>query len=315
MKHALLVSLGLLLFALPVLGDTIHVVQKGETLYSIARKYGLTLDTLLKDNGIAPENAGKINAGTRLTIRGASAAATSAPQVTPTAQVTPTPQPTTTYTVARNDTLWAISRRYGIQLAELLALNPGVSAEKLYPGVKLKVPAPPKPAAASPASTASGGTQPASTASGAAGSSGSTASAASATGTPRPATTASSDASLWPYPGPRTVSTDSHVPFIKIAGKAGDPVTAVASGTVRYVAPYRGYRNVVIIEAQALTGRGVYQFWYAGIDDVYVRAGDWVEKGATIARVGVDGIDGKAQVSFVVFQGQKVVDHTALDWQ
>ncbi len=58
-------------------------------------------------------------------------------------------------------------------------------------------------------------------------------------------------------------------------------------------------------------GRGrAYQFWYAGVDDVYVRAGEWVKKGATIARVATNGIDATPRVAFGVYRGATPIDHT-----
>src|SRR5690606_40925901 len=47
-------------------GVTIHVVQRGETLYSIAMEYGVTISDLARINGIV--NAGYIQVGQRLLV-------------------------------------------------------------------------------------------------------------------------------------------------------------------------------------------------------------------------------------------------------
>ena len=44
------------------------------------------------------------------------------------------------YTVVRGDTLWGIARRYGVALADLIALNPQIKNPNLiYPGQKVRV--------------------------------------------------------------------------------------------------------------------------------------------------------------------------------
>ena len=44
------------------------------------------------------------------------------------------------YTVARGDTLWALSRRYGVPLSRIIALNPQIRNPNLiYPGQKVRL--------------------------------------------------------------------------------------------------------------------------------------------------------------------------------
>ena len=44
------------------------------------------------------------------------------------------------YTVKKGDTLWGISRKYGVKLAAVIALNPGIKNPNLiYPGEKVRV--------------------------------------------------------------------------------------------------------------------------------------------------------------------------------
>jgi LysM repeat protein len=46
--------------------STVHKVQAGETLYRISRRYGLTIDQLLKYNKLTPET--KIHPGQELKL-------------------------------------------------------------------------------------------------------------------------------------------------------------------------------------------------------------------------------------------------------
>ena len=124
-----------------------------------------------------------------------------------------------------------------------------------------------------------------------------------------------SHSTLWPHPGHRTTVTNGRIRWTKIAGSLGDDITAVASGRVVWSAPYTGYGNVVIIEAVDREKTGTYRFWYAGNDMTYVRVGDWVEQGTVIATMGLDPFLGRPQLSFAVFKGLKVIDHTRLHWQ
>lgn len=66
-------------------GSIVHTVVEGDTLWSIATAYGVSINDILNLNGIADENA-IINIGQKLTIRAAQVTATPpAPEVTETA--------------------------------------------------------------------------------------------------------------------------------------------------------------------------------------------------------------------------------------
>ena len=108
MKKALIVAISLLLLINVVLAQetsnlTIHVVQRGETLFRIARTYGVTMDSLAQLNGIT--NINNIAVGQRLLIPTTGAGS---------------PQ---THTVQPGETLQSISGLYGISITDLAALN------------------------------------------------------------------------------------------------------------------------------------------------------------------------------------------------
>jgi LysM repeat protein len=65
------------------------------------------------------------------------------PGLTPVPPTSPTTPPTgnpSTYTVQRGDWIYALARRFGITVAALLAANPGVHPNLLYPGQVLTIP-------------------------------------------------------------------------------------------------------------------------------------------------------------------------------
>jgi len=87
----------------------VYIVQAGDTLYSLARRYGVTVADLVAANHIA--NPDLIYVGQRLTIPGGS--------------VLPTPTPRT-HIVQPGETLLGIALRYGVTMRALQAAN-GIS--------------------------------------------------------------------------------------------------------------------------------------------------------------------------------------------
>lgn len=89
-----------------------HMVKPGETLYSIAHSYSLSLSDLLKANPALKGNTG-IQIGQRLSIPTSS-------NTRPTASVTATAN---VHTVTKGETLYALCKRYGVSVAEIKQWN------------------------------------------------------------------------------------------------------------------------------------------------------------------------------------------------
>ena len=111
----------------PAAAASAHVVQRGETLSSIARRYGVSASALASANGVSDPRS--LRAGQRLRIPagGSTVAARSAPP------------PVRTYTVRRGDTLSSIARRHGVTVGELLAANE-LPDSRIRAGQRLRVP-------------------------------------------------------------------------------------------------------------------------------------------------------------------------------
>ncbi len=103
----------------------VYTVKSGDTLTSIAKKYGTTVDKIAKDNKIANPNI--IYPGQKLKITTKS---TSKP-VTVTKYVT--------YTVKSGDTLSAIANKYGTTVSKIAKDNNISNPDLIYPGQKLKI--------------------------------------------------------------------------------------------------------------------------------------------------------------------------------
>ncbi len=127
----------------------VHTVQRGENLYRIALRYGVTTQALAAANGIA--NPNRIYVGQRLVIPG------SGPAPSPSPTPAPAPSPSgQTYTVQRGDTLSAIALRYGVSMWALAQANGISNPSFIYVGQVLRIPGGGTPAPPSPPAPAGG---------------------------------------------------------------------------------------------------------------------------------------------------------------
>jgi N-acetylmuramoyl-L-alanine amidase len=101
-----------------------HLISPGETLYSIAARYGVNLDELARMNGIS--NPNMIYAGASLQIPGATFGSTTLEQVV--------------HVVVAGDSIYSIARQYGVPVESILASNGEVSnPDFIYPGQQILV--------------------------------------------------------------------------------------------------------------------------------------------------------------------------------
>ncbi len=106
----------------PDSSTTIHVVQRGETLFEIAQQYGTTVDAIATANSIA--DARFLDIGQRLLI--------------PKAQKN-TSGAVTTHTVQPGETLETLAIRYQTTATTLARLNSISHARQLYAGEEIRV--------------------------------------------------------------------------------------------------------------------------------------------------------------------------------
>ena len=115
-----------------------YTVQAGDTLWAIARKYGCSIAEIVTANSDRIKNPNLIHAGWQLKIPRSGATVTGS---TPDA-VLPENKKSGTYIVGQGDTLWAIARKCGCSVAEIISLNRELIHDPalIYPGWELKVP-------------------------------------------------------------------------------------------------------------------------------------------------------------------------------
>jgi LysM repeat protein len=102
-----------------------YTVQAGDTLYSIALRYGTTVEAIQSANGIV--NSAYIRVGQKLIIPGGS--------------VTPAPSTGgTTYVVQADDTLYSIAARFGKNVWDIVVANNLADPSLIYVGQTLIIP-------------------------------------------------------------------------------------------------------------------------------------------------------------------------------
>ncbi len=102
-------------------GEITHIVKPGETLFSIARLYGVDVSTLARANHIL--NPNHIYVGQRLVI-----------------PAQPAPPPAGVYVVKAGDTLYSIARYYGTTAWAIAQANGIYNLNYIYIGQRLVIP-------------------------------------------------------------------------------------------------------------------------------------------------------------------------------
>ena len=272
--------------------DITYKVEKGDTLYSISRKYQITVAELRTANNLSENDVIKV--GQKLIIPDADIGTAAALSSTKSAGNTAPAGKTVVITVQKGDTLYGIARKNGMSVADLMALNNLDSSSVIKVGQKLKV------------------------------TEGSSASSSGTTKTSEPAkagetvikindtapdtrtygTTVNADSNTkWPVASPKITQVKGKISGVQLSAKTNEPVLCIHEGTVMYVGVYRGFGQVVFVQSK--TGL-IYA--YTGLGSVKVRKGEYAVSGAELGTAGLDSISQKYQITFMVFQNGQPID-------
>ncbi|MBR1405179.1 MAG: LysM peptidoglycan-binding domain-containing M23 family metallopeptidase [Treponema sp.] len=284
--------------------DTLHEVQKGETLYSISKTYGVSVSAIQEANGLSDNG---IKVGQKIKIPDGAAPATakassSTPASSPAAASSTSSKTTApassdgTYVVQKGETWFGISKKYSISVADLQKLNGVGSDAALKVGQKIKVP------------TASGSTAVASAKSNTTSVSATKTTTAKvpdlAKNDPHTYSSKKADSSLvWPVKTDSIVYINGKVGGVSMAAKKDEEVKAIRAGTVMFSGSYRGFGNVVFIQSK--TG---HIYAYTGLGSIDVSKGDYINYSTEIGTAGIDTYTGKSQISLMVFQNGQPID-------
>jgi murein DD-endopeptidase MepM/ murein hydrolase activator NlpD len=252
--------------------DVIHIIQRGETIYTIARNYGVNSQEILTLNGI--EDPRKIQAGQRIRIPRESGAPPGAAIPAPAA-------PYLEYRVARGEAFYGISRRFGTTVAAIRAANSLNEDYVLKEGDMLRIPQ-------AAVAAASSGPTPASKDAAAL----------------RQTAPGKMDASVrWPVAAKELNYMTGKLYGVVLLGEQSEPVKSLTTGTVVSAGPYRGFGRVAIVQMT-----GGYLYVYGGCENLSVKEGDKVMPGTELGRLGVDAVSAKPQLFLLVYRNNNPID-------
>ncbi len=229
-------------------GQVVHKVENGETLYRVARQFGISVKTLMDANGITDPTSVKVGTILRIPGQGQSSSSSSARS---------TSSASGTHRVVAGDTYYSIARKYNISVNQLLSINNRTSKTVLKVGEVLAL---------------SGNTS-------------ATDMGIAVASTVTPSVRSRNIQSLpmvnnitWPVSG-RMVKHEGKQGGIKIQLSSPQDVRAVASGTVVYHGRYRELGPIVLVEHE-----GGYIYIYAGVSSSMLKVGDRIGVGDVLGR-------------------------------
>ncbi|WP_306249825.1 LysM peptidoglycan-binding domain-containing M23 family metallopeptidase [Parvularcula sp. IMCC14364] len=305
-------------------------VQPGDTVYALSRRCGIKANSIIAANQLPAPYA--LQVGQVLLIPGLGQPEIQQAQYTPPPQpqpAAPIPQPVSqprqqaaaqSYVVRPGNTLYSISRAYGLDVATVAIANGLTPPYTLSVGQRLTIPSAGQPTAAM---TQSAPTQPVSNANRntyvdpQAGSSYRREAAAPVPDAPKSVSYAVPEKSNsvrfdWPIQGmvvmgyglaPDGRRNDG----INIAAPVGTPIRATADGEVVYRgSDLEGYGNLLLVKHA-----GGWVSAYAHTDAMLVRKGENVRKGQVIAKVGTTGTVDQPQLHFELRHDLKPKDPLA----
>ena len=190
--------------------DVVHIIEKGETLYALSKKYNVPVSAILEKNNIS--DASKIKTGQKLII----------PQ--------PNDEKTGTYTVQKGDSLFGLAKKFGINFSELLRLNNLTQESVIKIGNTLKIPQSALSQAQREKTSAP-------------------ADSAANSSKEKPLKQADATL-LWPVPASKVSYLSGKIAGVVIDSKKGQSVKAVASGKVVSTGQHRGFGHVVFVQSK-----------------------------------------------------------------
>ncbi len=263
------------------------VVSRGDTLYSISRRYNVPLRDIIETNHMIPPY--RVYVGQTIKL--------------PSAKY---------HIVARGDTLYSISKRYNVDMSSISRLNDLDEPYTLAVGQKLILPGSlVEKSTQTTVKTASTTTQKTTTKKASSSSWWS-----SKKSTPKKATYTKptpvkkrKSKFLWPVKGPvisnfGTIGKGRNNDGINIKAPLGSTVKAADAGTIAYAGnELKGFGNLILIKHN--------DGWitaYAHNDKILVKKGQKVRKGEKIATVGSTGGVSTPQLHFEIRAGKKAVN-------
>jgi murein DD-endopeptidase MepM/ murein hydrolase activator NlpD len=258
--------------------ELIHVVRKGDTVYSISRFFQITPEELMKANGI--NDPSKLQTGKRLIIP-----SNASSDITIT--MNPPAQKLADYVVIKGDTLFSIAKNHDISLQKLLEINNFSVNQLIKVGDIVKVPGKPVTNTAQTIQPVQPAQPPAAN--------------------PVPDKNASPVtpgilALRWPVKA-KEISYMTGQMGVIVEGEKNEAVKSLTQGRVISAGPWRKFGKVAIVEVS-----GGYFYMYGGCDTLSVNVGDKIAPGTELGKLGINAVSEKSQLFFMVFRNDIPID-------
>ncbi|MFW6262086.1 MAG: LysM peptidoglycan-binding domain-containing protein [Spirochaetota bacterium] len=190
--------------------EQVHVLARGETIYTLARTYDLAADVILDYNDIADPT--RLAVGTRIRIPG-------------------------TYVVREGEYVYSIANKLEVDWLALLDANGLGRDDVVRPGDVLLVPREASSRAVSP--SAPDADEPVT---------GTIASEPSVRGTASEAVPATTVVGEWPHPGERG-EWNGKFPGVVMNGSEGDEFRSVTDGVIEFVGPFSSFGKLILVRS------------------------------------------------------------------
>lgn len=266
----------------------VHVVEKGETLYGLCRKYDVKIDEICKLNNFSKDTLLKIGQKVKIPVKNNDEPTNKSEIVIKNNKTQDIPEKTDTYTVKKGDTLYNIAKQFDISVEILKILNE-MSGTTIKIGQVINVPQKVEKNVATVKSEESDKNHSGNT----------------VIVDPRQIdkNKKASTSLLWPIMTEEINYLKGKISGVLLTGKKNENVNAIKAGSVMFSGIYRGFGQVVFIQSA-----NDLMYVYTGLETVNVKKGEKVACGDTVGNLGIDMHSGKPQLNFMVFKNGKPMD-------
>ena len=263
-----------------------YTVQKGDTYYSISKKYNISLQELYSANGINENDVLKVGQVLKIPVKVSTS--TSSSSTSPKLE---------NYEVVAGDTLYSISKKYSTTVDNLRSLNGLTESSVLKVGQVLKVPS-------------SGNTTNTSSNTTTSNNSGTIIKENTNVGTSTLEDVRTYNTNkkgnvnlVWPVKALDVTYVSGKISGVAIETERNATVSCIKAGKVIFVGPYRGFGQVVFVQSDS-----GYIYVYSGLDKISVSNGEKVGFKTKLGNAGIDVLTGNPQIILMVYLNGKVQD-------
>ncbi len=292
------------IFALTLFGeDLTYEVKKGDTLYSISRKYGLKVNDLLSINNLSSTN---LKIGQKLLIKKDEQVYRDKKSNTVVNKVDSDLKKSNNnlqlYVVKKGDTLYSISRKTGVSVKDIIAIN-SLKNSKIFVSQKLKLSKSvisKKPTDNKNIDNKSNSNKKNSV---------KVSSKDNSVSNGKNKNIKSKKNNIivtkntsWPVSGVVTRYQD-RLKGVMITCDKSQPVVSINSGKITYIAPYRKHGSLIIIK-----GNNNLDYVYGGFNSVSNSIGDRVVVGDKLGEILVDSSSKNASAYLFVYKNRSPIN-------